>query len=478
MRENPIPHDIEKEKVVLAMLMLSSSAAEALTYIEQLNQSCFHDKFTQHLFNIIVQLVNNNVNPDPLAIAEHAIKRKDEIIDISAKEVSIANIDARIHELVEIAKRREIYLATDYIANQARKRKNADKLLNQVDTLFDGIKQSFTGHHKLHAENCSSWLSKDLPAPDVVLQDSFDKGTKIGILAPSKARKSFFLLHACLCLVSGQSFLSWTVGGKKRVLLVQLEVPEYHYHKRVKWLAESLEVKNKDLDKLYIANLRGFHHDTKILNKIQILVKEKQFDVIAIDPFYKLITEENQADSMKVIFSVFDDICNKTGAAVIFTHHYGKGIAGDRETIDRGVGSGVLQRDIDAGIWLTPHQIEDLWVVEQVARSYPPKDPFTVHFDGQTGLFQLNHSEPIVKTSVNKNRSGFNEEPITEEDILDMLEGNPRPEKAFIEHLRKNGYTYTSSKALIDGLVHDKKLKKWRDQGRAGLAIIGLPEDR
>ena len=97
--------------------------------------------------------------------------------------------------------------------------------------------------------------------------------------------------------------------------------------------------------------------------------------------------DENAAHEVKPVLAILDRMAEETGAAVLYVHHTGKGNAGDRQSIDRAVGSGVIARDFDAQLSIAPHRdhtdTDPLLVVELTARNYPPRPAFTIAFDGE-----------------------------------------------------------------------------------------------
>ena len=73
---------------------------------------------------------------------------------------------------------------------------------------------------------------------------------------------------------------------------------------------------------------------------------------------------------------------------MIYAHHFAKGNAGDRNTIDRGSGAGTFSRDPDAILTMT--QIDYInednpqrtaWRVEYVLREFPTREPYDVFWD-------------------------------------------------------------------------------------------------
>ena len=225
----------------------------------------------------------------------------------------------------------------------------------------------------------SDWLAT-APSPIApVIEGIIGSGDKLAIIGPSKARKSFFCLQLGLALASGKKLLAWRTR-KHRVLMVQCEIRDEHYHRRVRRVAAAMGVSPENLEML-VFNGRGTAVD---VDRIHWLAQICKAAVILIDPLYKVMSgDENSQRDMADFLAGLDNMAETTGAAVVYVHHDAKGRAGDRDSRDRGSGSGVLGRDYDACITLTPHADEpDAVVIETLLRNYPPQGAITATWDG------------------------------------------------------------------------------------------------
>ena len=230
--------------------------------------------------------------------------------------------------------------------------------------------------------NVAELLTKTPVDPDQIIADTVDVADKMVIIAPSKLKKSFFLLQLLICLAAGRDFLRLHVPKPRRVVHIQLEIQSNHFHKRVLKIAKSLGIVPSDLgDRFHVINCRGLGVEgVEGIGLVEEAVKIYQPEILSFDPLYKIAAGgENDIEAGKVILGGFDRLMESTGAAVAFIHHDPKGAPGDRDIRDRGAGSNILSRDYDACITLTPHISEkDAVVVETMVRNYPPQEPFTV----------------------------------------------------------------------------------------------------
>lgn len=227
------------------------------------------------------------------------------------------------------------------------------------------------------AEN---WLSEPEIPPDQIVAGLFDKGDKVVIIGKSKARKSFFVQQMAFSLVTGRSFLEFEVPQKRKVLLIQFEVKKERYKSRCIRMCSALDIAPSDLNGLVIVNARGLQHLASVIESQALLHAP---DVIIVDPFYKLVDgDENKAEDIKPILKVFDSLAERTGAAVVYLHHDKKGSVGESDLTDRGAGSGVLARDFDSALLLSPHkQSGDMAVLEFVTRNYRSPEAFSIDWN-------------------------------------------------------------------------------------------------
>jgi regulatory protein RepA len=229
-------------------------------------------------------------------------------------------------------------------------------------------------------------LTTEPPPPDFILEDVLDMGDKLTIIAPSKQRKSLFLLQFALSLAAGRDFLNWHVPKARRVLYVQYEIRDHHFHRRTRKLARAMgidhDIVGQNLQTISVRGKKEYVGKEGIEKILRTAIKHRS-EVIMLDPLYKISEgKENQAEDFKIILSAFDGLAERTGAAIVYVHHDPKGFPGEKNTIDRGSGSNVLGRDYDACFTLTPHanREKDTSVVDVMLRNYPPQDQFTIIF--------------------------------------------------------------------------------------------------
>ena len=260
----------------------------------------------------------------------------------------------------------------------------------------------------VRARDAREYLDAEPPPVDPVLQDTLDKGDKLMLVAASKMRKSLFILMLAICLAAGRDFLNWKVPKPRTVLYAQWEIREHHVWRRVRRLCKAMGIKSEDLGgRLRVMSLRGKEGWAGV-NGVEGVQEEAlaiQADVVITDPFYKLLEgEESKPEGVRPTLQAFDGMSEVTGAAVIFPHHDRKGDQGATALVDRGSGSGVLGRDYDAAIYLTPHSNgeNEVTVVEAVVRNYAPQAPFTVEWTYTEDGYRFEVADDITPSKKTK----------------------------------------------------------------------------
>lgn len=238
-----------------------------------------------------------------------------------------------------------------------------------------------------------SEILKDIPplAPPLI-NDVLRVGRKMLITGPSKAGKSFLLIELSLAIANGTQWLNWKCEQGK-VLYVNFEIEESEAVHRYLEVCKAMEV-NSNFNYFFPWDLRGHAEPISTLGpKIIRKVKDGNYSAIILDPIYKILTgDENNASEMASFCNEFDKICNKTGAALIYSHHHSKGAQGAKHAMDRGSGSGVFARDPDAILDMSPLVISNFLIdskptpeatafrIETSLRDFRNAKPFEVWF--------------------------------------------------------------------------------------------------
>lgn len=197
---------------------------------------------------------------------------------------------------------------------------------------------------------CLADLAEDPPPlAEELIEGILRKGHKMLLAGPSKAGKSFLLLELAIAVASGQKWLYWPCR-QGRVLYINLELDRASCIHRFLRLYERLGYDKSTMYNIHIWNLRGRAMPlNELVPKLLQKASKEKYDMIILDPIYKVITgDENAAHQMAAFCNEFDKICSEMGAATVYCHHHSKGMQGQKVSRDRASGSGVFARDPDA----------------------------------------------------------------------------------------------------------------------------------
>ncbi len=301
--------------------------------------------------------------------------------------------------------------------------------------------------------NAATWLAAVMPAVKQILSGLLDAGAKMLINGSSKSRKTFLVIQLALCLAAGRRFLNWTPPKACHILLLQGEVAEVHFHSRLIRGLAALGLTLSDLgDRLQVVNSRG--HFFTLDEPPQWLVNAAgQVDVVIIDPVYKFFQgEENSGTDAAAFLRGLDRLTEQSGAAVVYVHHTAKGTAGDRQTIDRGSGSGVFARDFDASLYLGQHrEADDVLVVEPIVRAYAPHDPFCIEF--REGAFvESDHVPTVLRSS---DRRGDRTPPAAFLPVIrEVLGDSSMNKKELVDAIKARcGATRTAAREAVESAI-------------------------
>ena len=264
-------------------------------------------------------------------------------------------------------------------------------------------------------------LASPPPRPAELIQDLAFCGSKIFLQAPSKARKTFIQLDLGLSVALGQPWLGH-MTRQSPVLFVNLELNEYSFWSRVN---EILKAKGAQLPfgQFHVWHLRG-HQVTieQLALEIQPYVRDGGYALIDFDPVYKLWggRNENAANEVGNLLGHIEGIGHAAEAATLCCHHFAKGSAAGKETIDRGSGSGVIGRDSDLILTLTPHREDECFTLEYIARDFAPVASVVVRWEYPVFKIDTSLNPESLKTQFGTGSL------ITDDDILAAVTARPQ----------------------------------------------------
>lgn len=189
--------------------------------------------------------------------------------------------------------------------------------------------------------------------PPVLIENTLYKGGIMLIGAPPKTRKTFLVAQLVVSLATGTSILGFAVAECERILVVNTEMGAAEFTNRIVSACPSPAVAERVASRYRLASTDELPELT-IADVAGIIVGaagEYKPDVVIVDPIYPLfIGDENSNDDARRTLAQLKMIGAKTGASVIYTHHFSKGAQDFKAARDRVSGAGTLSRNY-AAMW-------------------------------------------------------------------------------------------------------------------------------
>jgi hypothetical protein len=294
--------------------------------------------------------------------------------------------------------------------------------------------------------------------PPEIVVDLIHQGTKVVLGGSSKAGKSWLLLQLALCVATGGKFLRWpTKPG--RVLYMNLEILAPFMAARLQVIVNHCNLESPT--NLDILNLRGVIADfDTVAQQIIELAENGNYCMIIIDPIYKLMggRSENGAGGVGALCLQLERVAERTGAAVVYAHHFTKGKQTQKKAIDRLSGSGVFGRDADSLILLTDHTQPRCFTLDLILRNLPPQESFVLEWQYPV-MIERNDLEPEGDEDAQTDKRA--------RQMLSLLQTEPLTSGEWEEAARVAGIphaTFFRTKAkLQDGghIIRDRWDKTW-----------------
>jgi len=186
-----------------------------------------------------------------------------------------------------------------------------------------------------------------LKPPEQIIRGLLYRGGKMLLPAPSKARKTWLLLHLAACICGGRSWLGFETT-RVPVLFLDLELLPHEAPERQRAIREAAKL--WDLSDLHIQQLRGYRLSmAKIKQGIIDYCKKHGIGLLIIDPWYKLSggADEIGTEGVADLLAELEEVAREANCAVAISHHFTKGDSSQKSVIDLASGSGVFGRDPD-----------------------------------------------------------------------------------------------------------------------------------
>ncbi len=302
----------------------------------------------------------------------------------------------------------------------------------------------------------------DFEMPEVLIDGLVHRGGKILISAPSKARKTWALINLLLSVQAGCEWWGFRTVRTK-VLLIDCELFQAAAYNRCKTVANAARI--ADTSGLAIQSLRGQRLNLDRIKESTIsFCREHEIGLIGIDPYYRIAAgqDENANHEIALFLEGIEEIAHETGAAIALTHHYAKGNAAAKSSIDRMSGAGVFARDPDALIAMTEAECSDdenpVFIIEPTVREFKPVPAFGIRWE-----FPLWKRDDSIATTLKGSGEAGRPPESTVADILALLPADEEistgewQRLCYTEGIQRSSFYKLKSKAEDQGYLESRK---------------------
>ena len=221
-----------------------------------------------------------------------------------------------------------------------------------------------------------------MPPPQVV-EGVLHQQCKMILSGTSKSNKTWCLLNLAVSVASGTEWLGRRCT-KMPVLYLNFELHDWAIAQRLASICAARPECQGIGDTLHLWNLRGHNADIALLRpKLEEVLDRYQFGLIILDPIYKVLgdRDENANGEIAGLMNELEAFGRRTGAAIVFAHHFAKGDSTAKSAIDRMSGAGVWARDADSLVVMTQHEEDNCFTVTMSVRNLPRVEDFVVAWD-------------------------------------------------------------------------------------------------
>jgi hypothetical protein len=406
MADRTLPHSLEAEAGLIAAVCVEPGLLDTL-HAQGVTAAVFYTQAAADAWAAAWSLVGRGSAIDAgVMYAElQRMGRADAarwLVEVTAQMPSAAQAAHHAREVVGLALRRSII-----------------RLAAEVSQKILALTSDRTGLPGMLRD--AEFEAMALPVPPMLIDKVMHQGRRTLLVAPSKASKTFTALDMTCAVSTGTPWLGFRTN-RVPVLHIDLELPTWGLKQRREALRAARGITGPmDVDWW---SLDGYQRSIdELLPLIAARAPLGKFGMIVIEPAYVIMGRRDENDNADVtdFMNQLAWLTRLTGAAVLCTHHMGKGAPGDKQVKDRASGAGAWVRAPDTAITLTPlaeEQGEDVYSMEFIERNMKRHAPLGVRFEYPVFKLQSGLDLNAVRESGRPKVS-------TESDVVRLLEGQP-----------------------------------------------------
>ena len=457
-----LPHSIEAEEYLLSCCLLDGAETVAKAIQARIRPESFYEPKHGTVWEVVLTLFGASKPVDAASVAEQlkTEKRLEAVggyaflTQVSGRMPTTAQAAHWIEKVRELATLREIArLGAELIEGAHGFTGDIEGFAGAASQKILAVTGDRTGLPAILRDE--EFEAKALPVPPMLIDQVMHLGRRTMLVAPSKASKTFTAIDISIAVSTGTPWLGFRTH-QVPVLHIDLELPTWGLKQRRQARREARGITKKmDVDWW---SLDGYQRSIdELLPLISARAPLGKFGLIVVEPAYVIMGRRDENDNADVtdFMNQLAWLTRLTGAAVLCTHHMGKGAPGDKQVKDRASGAGAWMRAPDTAIMLTPlseEQGDDVYSMEFIERNMKRHAPVGVRFEYP--VFKLTSG-----LDLNDVRTAGRPKETTARDVVAVLRDKcPRDGASYTQWMKASGLSESTFKrrvkeAIAEGVV-------------------------
>lgn len=221
------------------------------------------------------------------------------------------------------------------------------------------------------------------PVPPELISGVLYRGGTMMLSGPSKSRKTYTFLDLGISVATGSEWLGFATA-KCGVLYLNFELSEHSFERRLHAICTAKLAEPPANFRSF--NLRGKSCSmTMLAVELPRLIRTHGAGLVILDPWYKISAQsgadENNNKDQGHLLAEAERIVTANGAALVLGHHFAKGDASAKNSIDRAAGAGAMARWGDVIATLSEHQQQEAMTLELHLRDFAPVAPIALRWE-------------------------------------------------------------------------------------------------
>jgi hypothetical protein len=385
-----LPHSPEAEAHLLSCIFLDGADVIARCHDAGIVAISFYEPRHNLLFACVAEMHRRELPVEVFTVAEEltrsnqidAVGGVDYLVKLSKEIPTTAQANYFIEQVRDLHRRRRlIEQGHRLIEDASRPDATAAEVIADLRAKLERIDAAGVGIGS--GTTAAALCGNPPPVPPELISSVLYEGGTMMLSGPSKSRKTYTFLDLALSVATGSDWLGFPTA-KTAVLYLNFELSEHSFQRRLAAICTSKRIPPPA--NLRTFNLRGRTATMGMLaDDLPRLIRNHGAGLVILDPWYKISAqsgvEENSNDGQARILAEAERIVTANGAALVVGHHFAKGDAGSKNSIDRAAGAGAMARWGDAIATLSEHEESDAMTLEMHLRDFAPVAPIALRWD-------------------------------------------------------------------------------------------------